>query len=154
MLSIDYTFIKNFLSTKRNIVITTHKTPDGDALGSSLALYNELKKDHNVNVIVPNEYPYCLKWLPGNNEVLIYEGGEEKCNSIIANADLLFFLDFNKLYRTYTMSDSLSAVKVCVDIFLFGWIAISSLTNIPLTPYFSLTQVLFLNLGFFNEVIN
>ena len=42
--TIDYAFIKNFLLTKKNIVITTHKTPDGDALGSSLALYHELKK--------------------------------------------------------------------------------------------------------------
>ena len=58
MSTIDYTFIKKFLLTKKNIVITTHKTPDGDALGSSLALYHELKHNHNVNVIVPNEYPY------------------------------------------------------------------------------------------------
>lgn len=116
--NIDYAFIKNFLSTKKNIVITTHKTPDGDALGSSLALYHQLKKNHNVSVIVPNEYPHSLKWLPGSSSVLIYEGGESICNSIIHNADLLFFLDFNKLYRTHTMCsvlESSSAFKIMID---------------------------------------
>jgi len=118
MLTIDYSFIKDFLSTKKNIVITTHKTPDGDALGSSLALYNQLKKNHNVDVIVPNEYPHYLKWLPGSNEVLIYEGNESICDNVIQNADLLFFLDFNKLYRTYTMCSKLensSACKIMID---------------------------------------
>ena len=48
----------DLLSVKQNIVITTHVNPDGDAIGSSLALYNFLiKYDHNVNVIVPNPYP-------------------------------------------------------------------------------------------------
>ena len=115
---IDYGFLKEFLLTKKNIVITAHKTPDGDALGSCLALYHALKKNHNVNVIVPNEYPYYLKWMPGNSGVLIYEGNEPICGEIIQNADLLFFLDFNKLYRTYTMCDMLensSACKIMID---------------------------------------
>ena len=90
MSTIDYTFIKKFLLTKKNIVITTHKTPDGDALGSSLALYHELKHNHNVNVIVPNEYPYYLKWLPGGSSVLVYEGSESICNSVIQNADVIY----------------------------------------------------------------
>jgi len=116
--TIDYAFIKNFLLTKKNIVITTHKTPDGDALGSSLALYHELKKNHHVNVIVPNEYPHYLKWLPGSSSILVYESNESICNKIIHNADLLFFLDFNKLYRTYTMCDILeksAAYKIMID---------------------------------------
>jgi len=115
---IDYGFLKKFLLTKKNIVITAHKTPDGDALGSSLALYHALKKNHNVNVVVPNEYPYYLKWLPGHSGVLIYEGNELICDEIIQNADLLFFLDFNKLYRTYKMCDMLedsSACKIMID---------------------------------------
>ena len=44
----DYKFVKNLLSERKNIVITTHKTPDGDALGSSLALFHALEKDHNA----------------------------------------------------------------------------------------------------------
>mgnify|MGYP003320233407 CR=1 FL=1 len=61
--------IKSLLSSKNNIVITTHVNPDGDAIGSSLALYNFLlKMNHSVNVIVPepeltapsNVVPVCL----------------------------------------------------------------------------------------------
>ena len=68
----DYLFINKFLSKRKNIVITTHKTPDGDALGSSLALFHCFNDDHNVKVIVPNDYPRYLKWLPSNNQILIY----------------------------------------------------------------------------------
>ena len=92
MFSIDYSFVKNFLSEKKNIVITTHKTPDGDALGSSLALFHILNNNHHVNVIVPNEYPHFLKWLPDNNSVIIYEGNEVDSDLIINAADLIFCL--------------------------------------------------------------
>ena len=83
MFRVDYPFIQNFLSKKRNIIITTHKTPDGDALGSSLALLHVLKTNHNVNIIVPNDYPHYLKWMPGNDDVLIYEENEEQSDSLI-----------------------------------------------------------------------
>ena len=114
----DYPFIKNFLSTDRNIVVTTHKTPDGDALGSSLALFHALKGNHNVTVIVPNEYPDFLKWLPSNDKVIIYEGNESVSNDLINKADLIFCLDFNKLYRVATMYDVLNnteSYKIMID---------------------------------------
>ena len=118
MLNIDYPFIQNFLSEKKNIIITTHKTPDGDALGSSLALFHVLSNNHNVHVIVPNEYPNNLKWLPGNDDVIIYEHNEIECDSLISNADLIFCLDFNKLYRVDTMFHIINinpAYKVMID---------------------------------------
>ena len=114
----DYNFIKNLLSTKKNIVITTHKTPDGDALGSSLAMLHAFKDHHEVSVIVPNEYPYYLKWMPSNKDVLIYEGNELVCNDIISNADIIFCLDFNKAYRVESMSKILinnNAYKIMID---------------------------------------
>ena len=113
MFSIDYSFVKNFLSEKKNIVITTHKTPDGDALGSSLALFHILNNNHHVNVIVPNEYPHYLKWLPGNCDVIVYEGDELHANDLIQQADLIFCLDFNKIYRVDTMVDVLKNSKAC-----------------------------------------
>ena len=118
MFSIDYPFIKKFLSEKKNIVITTHKTPDGDALGSSLALFHSLTKNHNVNIIVPNEYPDYLKWLPSNNHVIIYEGNEVKSNLLIDDSDLIFCLDFNKLYRVDTMITAIEnsrSYKIMID---------------------------------------
>jgi phosphoesterase RecJ-like protein len=114
----DYNFIKTLLSTQKKIVITTHKTPDGDALGSSLAMFHALKDIHKVSVIVPNEYPYYLKWMPSNEDVVIYEGNEVICNNIISNADIIFCLDFNKAYRVESMSNILvnnSAYKIMID---------------------------------------
>jgi len=109
----DYLFINKILSSRKNIVITTHKTPDGDALGSSLALLHLLKDNHNVTVVVPNEYPRYLKWLPLNDQVLIYEGGEQEGDVLINKADVIFCLDFNKLYRTYTMSSVIKNSQAC-----------------------------------------
>ena len=65
--------LKAFLSEPRKVVITTHKGPDGDAMGSSLALYNYLlKKGHSVHVITPNDYPSFLKWMKGDKDVIEY----------------------------------------------------------------------------------
>ena len=114
----DYSYIKTLLSKKNNIVITSHKTPDGDALGSSLALFHAFKKLKNVTVIMPNQYPNYLKWLPGSKDVIIYEGNELYSNKLIACADIIFCLDFNKLYRTHTMSSVLKdsdAYKIMID---------------------------------------
>ena len=67
-----------------------HRGPDGDAMGSSLALYNLLQKDHNVTVITPNDYASFLNWMPGNANVIEFIGNEDKCKAITDNADLIF----------------------------------------------------------------
>tara|TARA_B100000902_G_C27265549_1_gene893303 strand:- start:445 stop:1443 length:999 start_codon:yes stop_codon:yes gene_type:complete len=118
MLNIDYPFVKKLLLTKKNIVITTHKTPDGDALGSSLALWHTLKQNHNIHVIVPNEYPRYLKWLPGNDHVIIYEGNESFANDLVLEAEIIFCLDFNTLSRVDTMFDIINnhhCQKIMID---------------------------------------
>lgn len=111
--------IKELLSTKKNIVIVPHKNPDGDAMGSSLGLYHYLKaKGHSVKVIVPNDYPNFLKWLPGDKSVTIYESYTTYANKRIEKADLIFTLDFNDLNRTGDMEPQLSsseAIKILID---------------------------------------
>ena len=68
---------RDLLSQKKNIVITTHRGPDGDAMGSSLALYNILVNlGHKVTVITPNDYASFLHWMPGNDKVIEYDGNE------------------------------------------------------------------------------
>lgn len=100
------------LAEAKNIVIVPHKGPDGDAMGSSLGLYHFLKdKGHSVNVIAPNDYPRFLKWLPGSEEVIIYESDKERSDAIIEKADILFTLDFNHLSRCGDMQESLTASK-------------------------------------------
>ena len=111
--------LKNLLSQPKKIVIVCHKNPDGDAIGSSLGLYFYLKKlDHNVSVIVPNDYPTFLKWLPDNDKVRIYEKDIKANDLLIENAQIIFTLDFNAFHRTGLMEAPLTAskaIKVMID---------------------------------------
>lgn len=102
--------ITSALSRANRIIIVPHKGPDGDAIGSSLGLYHFLKdKGHEVNIIAPNDYPQFLKWLPGHEEILIYEENREHCLSLINDAEIIFTLDFNVLNRTGEMEEPLRA---------------------------------------------
>ncbi len=107
------------LAKAENIVIVPHKGPDGDAMGSSLGLMHFLRdKGHKATVIAPNDYPHFLKWLPGNDEVIIYENDKSKADELIAEAEIVFTLDFNHLNRCGSMQDSLlasDAVFVMID---------------------------------------
>lgn len=92
--------LKSLLSTPQNCVIFPHKNPDGDALGSTLALQHFLtKKGHNSVVISPNEYPNFLCWLPGQENIRCYTKEESSCLALIEKADVFFTLDFNALNR-------------------------------------------------------
>ena len=105
----DIKKIKTLLQSSENIVITCHKGPDGDAIGSTLALYLYLKKqEKNVKIIVPDDFPFFLKWLPQSEHILLYEGNKEESDNLINNADLIFTLDFNALHRTGEMQEILS----------------------------------------------
>ncbi len=111
--------IKILLREKKKIVITTHHRPDGDAIGSSLGLYNYLiQKNHDVNVIVPSDYPAFLKWMQGNDVVINYEAAVAKSDQLISEAELIFCLDFNDMRRVEKMEKSVresKAVKVLID---------------------------------------
>lgn len=116
---IDLKTLKTFLATARNIVITTHHKPDGDAMGSSLGLYNYLiQKGHHVRVITPTDYPYFLHWLPNNPEVIIYTEKEEESKKLVSEAEIIFCLDFNALSRINELGEEVkksSALKVMID---------------------------------------
>lgn len=100
---------RTLLQSSENIVITCHKGPDGDAIGSSLALYLYLKKQgKNATIIVPDDFPFFLKWLPESEHIILYDANKETANTIINNADLIFTLDFNALHRTGDMQEVLS----------------------------------------------
>ena len=114
----DYSAVKKILSSKQNIVITTHKSPDGDALGSSLALFYALYSNHNVSIIVPNNYPDYLKWMPYSDKILIYEELQVQCDKLIIDSDVIFCLDFNKPYRVDAMSSIIvnnDSYKIMID---------------------------------------
>lgn len=110
---------KALLKKSDNIVIVTHFNPDGDAMGSSLALYNYLvKTGKHVSVITPNDYPDFLQWLPGNKKVVEYSNNSKKATSLIAKCDLIFTLDFNNYSRLEGLGDLLkdsAAAKILID---------------------------------------
>ncbi|HEA28735.1 MAG TPA: bifunctional oligoribonuclease/PAP phosphatase NrnA, partial [Leeuwenhoekiella sp.] len=96
--------LKALLSTPKKIVIVPHKNPDGDAMGSTLALYQYLKKTgHNATVIAPNDYPQFLKWLPFEEKVVKFDQQNSLAVQLIEKAELIFTLDFNHLSRTGDM---------------------------------------------------
>src|SRR6476646_1718580 len=116
---IDLATLKDKLAEPRQIVITTHHKPDGDAMGSSLGLYNYfIQKGHHVKVVSPTDYPYFLQWLPNNPEVIIYTEKEEESKKIVAEAELIFCLDFNTLSRINELGEEVrksSAIKIMID---------------------------------------
>ena len=110
MKNFDIIKIKSLLSKPKKIVIVPHRNPDGDAMGSTLGLYHFLLKlNHQVVVISPNEFPEFLNWLPAADEVLIYEKQKEETSKIINEAELIFTLDFNALYRVGEMESALKS---------------------------------------------
>lgn len=111
--------LKQFLP-KKHIVIVTHMNPDGDALGSSLALYGYLKKiTPTVRVIVPNEYPNYFKWMPFAENILNFETHTEEAIHLLQQAELIFTLDFNHFSRVGTemkqILEATPAVKAMID---------------------------------------
>jgi phosphoesterase RecJ-like protein len=103
---------KTLLKSVKNSVIVTHFNPDGDAMGSSLALYHYLKQlNKTVTIVVPNAYPEFLHWLPGNNKVLIFEKNEVRAEKVINKADCIFTLDFNAFKRLEKLGHILQATK-------------------------------------------
>ena len=115
------------------IVIVVHVGPDGDAMGSSLALWHYLMTiEKEPVVIIPTAFPNFLSWLPGSECVLVYEDYKEKCDELISKAELIFTLDFNVPNRLGNMETAIMnapAPKILVDHHLhpgdFAQVAIS-----------------------------
>ncbi|PKP14150.1 MAG: DHH family phosphoesterase [Bacteroidetes bacterium HGW-Bacteroidetes-3] len=96
----DIKEIKELFSTPQNVVIVPHKNPDGDAIGSSLAMcYYLKKKGHSATVVSPNDYPNFLKWLPGSKDTLKFDMQNRQSKKAIEEASIIFLMDFNALNR-------------------------------------------------------
>ena len=100
--------IKSILSTNKKIILIPHSSPDADALGSCLALFHFLKNDHSVTIISPNEFTEILNFLPGSENVIVYESQKEKSDILFDEAEIIFTLDFNSLGRAKSVSYKIS----------------------------------------------
>ena len=111
--------VRQIVENGRKFVVLAHKNPDGDAVGSTLAMCHFLlSMGKEAVVVLPNVFPAFLSWVPGADSVLFYDKEKERCDTAIAEADVLFCLDFNVLSRTGDVCGSLlssSAKKVLVD---------------------------------------
>jgi phosphoesterase RecJ-like protein len=116
---LELSALKNLLSQPRKIVITTHHKPDGDAMGSSLGLYNYLiQQGHHTQVITPTDYPDFLAWMPGNENVMIFTENIDRSAALVAEAEIIFCLDFNTLSRINELGELVrasTAVKIMID---------------------------------------
>ncbi len=120
---------KQLLQTKqqiekaKKIVIVTHISPDGDALGSSLGLYHYLQSmGKEVKVVVPNAFPYFLKWMEGASDIVVNTYIPDVAERMIKNADLIFCLDFNTLKRIGILGEHVEqslAKKILIDHHLY-----------------------------------
>lgn len=93
--------IAKLLANKSKIFISTHKSPDGDAIGSSLALYLYLKKQgHEVYVSIPDDAPAFLHWMPGFQDLINYKRNKSEFEEKLGLCSVLFALDYNRFNRT------------------------------------------------------
>jgi len=110
--------LADLLHAPRRIAVTTHYNPDGDAVGSSLALGRVLKAlGHSVQVVFPNPAPGNLHWMPGHHQAIDHHTAKQASEQAIAEAEVLFCLDFNRADRVQGLEASLrkAPVKVLID---------------------------------------
>lgn len=115
----DIQDLKAWLELPRDIVILSHRNPDGDAIGSSLGLAMYLrKKFHKVQVIFPSEYPLVFEYLDHVKDILIYDLKPNESKQAVEKADTIFCLDFNGLDRIDKLGESVQfskAKKILID---------------------------------------
>lgn len=113
------TKVKEAIIDVEKIVIVTHVGPDGDAMGSTLALWHYLMTlEKDPVIIVPTAFPDFLSWMPGSENVINYELQKESAEQRINSAELIFALDFNTPKRMANLSESITgsqAKKILVD---------------------------------------
>ena len=111
--------IQKQLANVQQVLIMTHYNPDGDAIGSSLGLYHFLvTAGYSVDVVVPNDYPGFLQWMPGNDQILLASKKPQAVLDRIKQAELIFFLDFNVLDRVQELEDTFRksrSPKILID---------------------------------------
>jgi phosphoesterase RecJ-like protein len=114
------TELKNELSGKKRILLSTHRSPDGDAVGSSLAMYHFLQSmGHEVSVSMPDPAPAFIQWLPGYENIVVFKHSKDEFIQLLDKADIVFALDYNNFSRTGnelgTLLQESTALKIMID---------------------------------------
>ncbi len=112
---LSLTDLGQFLSTVRKLAMVVHVNPDGDAIGSALALSLALSQQgHQCKVLIPNLYPSFLSWMPGLDQAIVFEQNAQAARLALQEAEWVFCLDFNHFKRAGVMADDLRNLQVPV----------------------------------------
>lgn len=107
------------LDESKYIIITSHRNPDGDAIGSSLAMQWYLSRlGHRCITMVPSDFPEFVGFLPGCDNIMVFDDDPGQCSLLLEAADIIFALDYNALSRVDKMGDVIrqtNATKVLID---------------------------------------
>ena len=97
--------LRTIFLNPRKVLLLTHKNPDGDAVGSALGLKWVLQKlDHSVHVVIPDDSPLFLKWLPGYGEIIVHDRKSDQIiPGLFKDCDLIICSDFNTPERLGTV---------------------------------------------------
>ena len=111
--------IHSYIQHATKVAIFTHQSPDGDAMGSSLAMYHYIRSlGKEAQVVVPNAFPDFLAWMPGADTVMLYDTQRTEANAYLETADLVVCTDFNDPKRIGALGDKMlqmSCPKVLID---------------------------------------
>lgn len=115
----DALFLHRLIEESTHVVVVCHVSPDGDALGSILAMTAYLeRKGKKATPMSPNAFPDFLKWMPGMEKIISYEKNEAKAEALIATSDLIIWMDFNASLRMEALASPIMAhpaKKIMID---------------------------------------
>jgi phosphoesterase RecJ-like protein len=107
-----YEKFDDILLTPKRFALACHVNPDGDAIGSMLAMGEFLRmKGHEVKMVCPNAFPEFLAWMPGAADILVYEKDAEPCKTAFAEAEAVIMLDFNNLSRSAVLHNEIGKTR-------------------------------------------
>lgn len=127
--------LREVVYRNERFVVVAHKNPDGDAVGSSVAMMLYLRSlGKTADVVLPNNFPDFLAWLPSAADIVIYESDNERVRDLVKAADVIFCLDFNSIPRLgdlgIVVAES-TAQKVLIDHHLYPDTGFSPLLSVP-----------------------
>lgn len=111
--------LRALINGVQRIAITCHKSPDGDALGSTLALCHVLRRlGKDATVVTPDMAPKSLEFIPGVRDLIVFTKHEARARKVLTEAQVIFCLDFNSLHRIDRLGEiiePLSTTRVLID---------------------------------------
>ena len=115
--------LKHLLTIPKNIAVFSHRNPDGDAIGSSLAMQHYLEQyGHTVHVFFPSEYPQEFEYLSGLDDVLVWDIHPEECKHVLSKKQVFIFLDFNAMARIDRLGElikNMPGTRIMIDHHLY-----------------------------------